>query len=102
MTKEGGPPDTDAGKLREALRDHAGFSVERMPGLAHALDQFLVEAQRNPIPLLSGLSGAVAPPREVARARKAIAEIVLGMAARNEIELGGAVDEAAQGTEREE
>ena len=69
-----------------------------MPGLAHALDQFLVEAQRNLIPLLSGLSGAAAPPREVARARKAIAEIV----ARNEIELGGAVDEAAQGTEREE
>jgi flagellar motor switch protein FliG len=34
-------------------------------------------------------SGASAPPRDVARARKAIAEIVLGMASRNEIELGG-------------
>ncbi len=32
-------------------------------------------------------SGAAAPPREVAKARKAIAAIVLGMAARNEIEL---------------
>jgi flagellar motor switch protein FliG len=40
-------------------------------------------------------SGAAAPPREVAKARKAIAEIVLGMAARNEIELGGATEEAA-------
>ena len=34
-------------------------------------------------------SGAFAPPRDVAKARKAIAEIVLGMASRNEIELGG-------------
>lgn len=40
-------------------------------------------------------SGAAAPPREVTKARKAIAEIVLGMAARNEIELGGATDGAA-------
>ena len=40
-------------------------------------------------------SGAAAPPREIAKARKAIAEIVLGMAARNEIELGGAQEEAA-------
>jgi flagellar motor switch protein FliG len=46
-------------------------------------------------------SGAAAPPREVAKARKAIAEIVLGMAARNEIELGGVPDGAACGTERE-
>ena len=34
-------------------------------------------------------AGAFAPPQEVAKARKAIAEIVLGMAGRNEIELGG-------------
>ena len=34
-------------------------------------------------------SGASAPSRDVAKARKAIAEIVLGMASRNEIELGG-------------
>ena len=40
-------------------------------------------------------SGAAAPPREVAKARKAIAEIVLGMVARNEIELGGVTDGAA-------
>ena len=40
-------------------------------------------------------SGVVAHPRDVAKARKAIGEIVLGMAARNEIELGAAVDEAA-------
>ncbi len=34
-------------------------------------------------------SGASAPPHEVAKARKAIADIVLGMASSNEIELGG-------------
>ncbi len=35
-------------------------------------------------------SGASAAPKEIAKARKAIADIVLGMAARNEIELAGA------------
>ena len=40
-------------------------------------------------------SGAEASPRDIAKARKAIAEIVLGMASRNEIELGGAPAEAA-------
>jgi flagellar motor switch protein FliG len=34
-------------------------------------------------------SGAFAPPQDVAKARKAIAEIVLGMASRKEVELGG-------------
>jgi flagellar motor switch protein FliG len=34
-------------------------------------------------------SGADAPPRDIAKARKAIADIVLGMASRNEIELSG-------------
>jgi flagellar motor switch protein FliG len=40
-------------------------------------------------------SGANAPPRDIAKARKAIADIVLGMASRNEIELGGPPTEAA-------
>jgi flagellar motor switch protein FliG len=40
-------------------------------------------------------SGANAPPRDIAKARKAIADIVLGMATRNEIELGGPPAEAA-------
>jgi hypothetical protein len=40
-------------------------------------------------------SGAFAPPQDIAKARKAIAEIVLGMASRNEIELGGPPAEAA-------
>jgi flagellar motor switch protein FliG len=40
-------------------------------------------------------SGASAPARDIAKARKAIAEIVLGMASRNEIELGGPPAEAA-------
>jgi flagellar motor switch protein FliG len=41
----------------------------------------LVESELN--------SGAVAPPHEIAKARKAIADIVLEMASSNEIELGG-------------
>ena len=41
----------------------------------------LVESELN--------SGAVAPPQEVTKARKTIADIVLGMASSNEIELGG-------------
>jgi flagellar motor switch protein FliG len=40
-------------------------------------------------------SGGNAPPRDITRARKAIAEIVLGMASRNEIELGDPPAEAA-------
>ena len=40
-------------------------------------------------------SGANAPPRDIAKARKAMAAIVLGMASRNEIELGGPSAEAA-------
>jgi flagellar motor switch protein FliG len=40
-------------------------------------------------------SGANALPRDIAKARKAIVEIVLGMASRNEIELGGPPAEAA-------
>ncbi len=41
-------------------------------------------------------SSASASPRDIAKARKAIADIVLGMANRNEIELAGPpVDEAA-------
>ena len=41
------------------------------------------------------VSGGLALPREIAKARKAITDIVLGMAARNEIELIPPVDEAA-------
>ena len=40
-------------------------------------------------------SGASAPARDVAKARKAIADIVLGMAARNEIELGAPPEDEA-------
>jgi flagellar motor switch protein FliG len=40
-------------------------------------------------------SGAFAPARDVAKARKAIADIVLNMAARNEIELGAAPENEA-------
>ncbi len=40
-------------------------------------------------------SGASAAPRDIAKARKAIAEMVLGMAARNEIELTPPAEDAA-------
>lgn len=40
-------------------------------------------------------SGAAAPARDIAKARKAIAEMVLGMAARNEIELTPPAEDAA-------
>jgi flagellar motor switch protein FliG len=40
-------------------------------------------------------SGGNAPPRDIAKARKVIADIVLGMASRNEIELGGPPAETA-------
>jgi flagellar motor switch protein FliG len=40
-------------------------------------------------------NGGSAPARDIAKARKAITEIVLGMAARNEIELGGTGDETS-------
>jgi flagellar motor switch protein FliM len=60
MRKGSEPPNASAGagKLKEALRDHAGFPVERMPGLNRALNQFVAEAQHNLTPLLSGRSGA--------------------------------------------
>ena len=59
MTGAREPFDYDAlaGRLKEALRDHTGFAIERMPGLTRALDQFVAEAQRNLAPLcpLSGV-----------------------------------------------
>jgi flagellar motor switch protein FliM len=59
MSADGDSPSFDGGaeKLKEALRDHAGFAVERMPGLGRALELFVAEAQRNLLPL-SRLSGA--------------------------------------------
>jgi flagellar motor switch protein FliG len=47
----------------------------------------LVESELN--------NGAVAPQREVAKARRSIADLVLAMAQRNEIELGSAADDEA-------
>ncbi len=53
-----------AGKFKEALRDHGGFMVERMAGLARALDQFVIEAQGYLAPLIAGAgSGTVEPAR---------------------------------------
>lgn len=53
-----GDAGAGAGKLKRALRDQAGFSVERMLGLAPALNQFVAEAERNLTSLLSDRSGA--------------------------------------------
>ena len=60
MTTHGDAIDgaVGAGKLREALRDHSGFAVERMAGLGRALDLFVTEAKRNLAPLLNGIPGA--------------------------------------------
>ena len=59
MTKDGEALEGDAGAggLREALRESAGFAVERMPGLASALDRFVAAAQRNLAPLLRDTAG---------------------------------------------
>ena len=59
MKRAGEPLNIDpgVGKLKGALRDHGGLAVERLPGLARTLDQFVAEAHRNLIPLLSRLSG---------------------------------------------
>ena len=50
-------PDQSARKLSGAMLEHSGLVVERMPGLAAALDQFIAEAQRAIAPLAPGVSG---------------------------------------------
>ena len=47
--------DRRARKLKGAMLEHSGFSVERMPGLAVALDHFIAEAQQTITPLAPGL-----------------------------------------------
>ncbi len=63
--------------LRGTDEDFRNTVLSSMPSRGRRL----VEGELN--------SGAFAPPQDIAKARKAIAEIVLGMASRNEIELGG-------------
>jgi flagellar motor switch protein FliG len=63
--------------LRGTAADFRDTVLSSMPSRGRRL----VEGELN--------SGAFAAPQDVAKARKAIADIVLGMAARNEIELGG-------------
>jgi hypothetical protein len=60
MMKKRDSIDFDGGaeKLKSVLRDQKGLGVDRMPGLAHALYQFVVEAQRTLLPLLGRASGA--------------------------------------------
>ncbi len=50
--------DADVKKLRGAMLEHSGLAVERMPGLAQALDQFVAQAPRRLMPLFSRMSGA--------------------------------------------
>ena len=47
--------DRRARKLKGAMLEHSGFAVERMPGLAVALDHFIAEAQQTIAPLAPGL-----------------------------------------------
>ncbi len=63
--------------LRGTDQDFRDTILSSMPSRGRRL----VEGELN--------SGAFAGPQEIAKARKAIAEIVLGMASRSEIELGG-------------
>jgi flagellar motor switch protein FliG len=63
--------------LRGTDQDFRDTILSSMPSRGRRL----VEGELN--------SGAFAAPQEIAKARKAIAETVLGMANRNEIELGG-------------
>jgi flagellar motor switch protein FliM len=51
------PQDFDRGarKLSGAMLEHAGLAVERMPGLAAALNQFVAEAGRAVAPLAPGV-----------------------------------------------
>ncbi len=53
-------PNVDPGakKLRGAMLEHSGIAVERMPGLAYALDRFVIEAPRRLQPLFSHMAGA--------------------------------------------
>jgi len=63
--------------LRRTDADFRDTVLSSMPSRGRRL----VEGELN--------SGASAPPRDIAKARKTIADIVLGMASRNEIELAG-------------
>ncbi len=77
MTADGEARDggDGAGRLRDALRDHAGLAVERLPGLAFAFDRFVAEAQRNLAPLLGCAVGAATiEPARTATLFQAIAD----------------------------
>ena len=59
MSIDAGAQDPDAGarRLSGAMLEHAALSVERMPGLAAALDRFVAEAARSLESLLPGGAG---------------------------------------------
>ena len=54
-----------ARRLKGAMLEHSGLSIERMPGLAAALEAFIAEAPKSLAPLVAHApaSGAVEPPR---------------------------------------
>ena len=55
--------DSGARRLKGAMLDHSGLPIERMPGLAAALDGFIAEAPNRLAPLVSRPSvvGAIEP-----------------------------------------
>ncbi len=65
MTAEEDPAEVDLGArpLKGAMLEHSGLPVERMPGLAAALEGFISEAPKNLAPLVSRApaAGAVEP-----------------------------------------
>jgi flagellar motor switch protein FliM len=59
MSPDNEPQEPDAGarRLSGAIHEHSGFAVERLPGLAAALDRFIAELPRFLAPLLPGYFG---------------------------------------------
>lgn len=57
MAADTHPLDHGARRLEGAMLDHAGLAVERMPGLAYALNRFIAEAPRRVSPLIAHAAG---------------------------------------------
>jgi flagellar motor switch protein FliM len=56
---DGGTHEFDHGvrKLQGAMLEHANLAIERMPGLAHALNRFIAETPHRLTPLIARISG---------------------------------------------
>ena len=57
MDRETHEPDHGARRLQGAMLEHAGLAIERMPGLAYALNRFIAEAPLRLASLIARPSG---------------------------------------------